>query len=87
MAIQLPDDTHRWRCGHCGNLTRFDVVRSRTAAEYWHFTMAGEPEITEAAVTSEDVLKVSCRWCGSSDKIELVARHDLQESPSEVGGP
>jgi hypothetical protein len=87
MAIQTPDADTRWRCGHCGNLTRFDVVRSRTVAEYWHFTLAGDPEITEVEVTAEDVQRVACRWCGATDRIELVPRHGLEESPSEVGGP
>ncbi|MFZ4511082.1 MAG: hypothetical protein ACOYNJ_08995 [Candidatus Nanopelagicales bacterium] len=36
MALTLPDEHHRWRCGHCGNLTRFDVVRRARTREYWH---------------------------------------------------
>ncbi len=87
MTVQLPDAHSRWRCGHCGNLTRFDVVRARTASEYWHFTIGGEPEIEEVEVTNEDLQQVSCRWCGASDRIEIVPRHGLEESPNEVGGP
>jgi len=87
MAVPLPDTDSRWRCGHCGNLTRFDVVRSRTVSEYWHFTIAGEPEVEEVAVDAEQVQQVSCRWCGSSDRIELVPRHSVGDSPAEVGGP
>lgn len=74
MAFTLPDATTRWRCGHCGNLTRFDVRRTRTVTEYWHFTIAGEPTIAETTVAAEEIASVSCRWCGSSDRIELVAR-------------
>jgi len=82
-----PADSSSNGSGHCGNLTRFDVVRTRTVSEYWHFTIAGEPEIEEVAVDSEQVQKVSCRWCGSSDRIELVPRHSVGDSPAEVGGP
>ncbi|MEZ5097584.1 MAG: hypothetical protein R2731_16715 [Nocardioides sp.] len=38
MSRPLPDETHRWRCHGCGNLTRFDVTRSRRTTEYWHLT-------------------------------------------------
>lgn len=70
----IPDGDSRWRCGHCGNLTRFDVLRSRTVAEYWHFTMAGEPVVEETEVRSETVERVTCRWCGAWDRIEVVPR-------------
>ena len=69
----LPADS-RWRCGHCGNLTRFDVLRSRRAQEYWHFTMSGEPEVEETEVRADIVEQVTCRWCGASDRIEIVPR-------------
>ena len=29
MTVALPDADTRWRCSRCGNLTRFDVVRSQ----------------------------------------------------------
>jgi hypothetical protein len=87
MGIQHPDSASRWRCGHCGNLTRFDVVRTRTVEEYWHFTMAGEPEVSEVAVASQEIRRVACRWCGATDRIEVIPRHGLADSPAEVGGP
>ena len=74
MALALPDDTHRWRCGGCGNLTRFDVTRTRRTTEYWHFDLAGAPAIEESTLRQESVEAVSCRWCGRSDAIELVSR-------------
>lgn len=82
MVPGLPDDTSRWRCGHCGNLTRFDVTRSRTTTEYWHFSLAGKPHVEETQVGAETVEKVLCRWCGATDRIELVPRPD----PSDPGG-
>ena len=84
-SIYLPGPDRRWRCGHCGNLTRFDVVRSSTVREYWHLTMAGEPEISETEVVSQDVLSVTCRWCGSGDRIEIVARPTGEDGVTEAG--
>lgn len=81
----LPGPDSRWRCGHCGNLTRFDVVRSRTVSEYWHFTMSGEPEVSEQDVVAEDVLSVTCRWCGAADRIEIVARPIGEDASGEAG--
>jgi hypothetical protein len=62
----------RFRCGQCGNLTRFDVVRSRRTREYWHFSIEGELTVEEEEVLDADREKVTCRWCGSSDQIEEV---------------
>ncbi len=72
----LPDQSHRWRCGGCGNLTRFDVTRSRRTTEYWHFDLAGEHNVDQAEVLAEAVESVRCRWCGRDDAVELIARAD-----------
>lgn len=71
-----PDAGTRWRCGGCGNLTRFDVTRATRRQEYWHFDLAGESRVEEAETLSEDLLEVACRWCGRSDAIEVVDRPD-----------
>ena len=76
MPATTPDETHRWRCGACGNLTRFDLTRTRRTAEYWHVDLAGQPRVEESEVLAEDVEQVTCRWCGRSDAIEVVARAD-----------
>ncbi len=73
----LPDAASRWRCGGCGNLTRFDVRRTRTTTEFWHFDLAGSHQVEETDVLDETVESVTCRWCGRSDAIELVARSDV----------
>ncbi|MCD4534679.1 hypothetical protein LRP67_11355 [Nocardioides sp. cx-169] len=80
----LPDPAHRWRCGGCGNLTRFDVTRTRRTQEFWHLDLAGEHAVESVEVLGEDVESVSCRWCGRSDAIETVARSDadLASDPS-----
>lgn len=73
-AIPGPDS--RWRCAHCGNLTRFDVTRTRTTAEYWHVSLSGDAEVERTDVLAESIDKISCRWCGASDAIEIVAKPD-----------
>jgi hypothetical protein len=81
LSVVLPDSESRWRCGRCGNLTRFDVVRSSRVQEFWHLDLAGEPLVEETVVVSETVESVSCRWCGAdSAAIETVPR-------PEAGGP
>ena len=80
MTPELPGATTRWRCAKCGNLTRFDVVRELRTREYWHFDLAGEPEVESSEALKDVVERVECRWCGAGDSIELVARPD-------AGGP
>ena len=82
MTAALPDAEHRWRCGGCGNLTRFDVTRTRKTTEYWHFDLAGEPAVEETELRSEVVEQVSCRWCGRDDAIELVDRSEAGSDPN-----
>ncbi len=48
MAASLPDASTRWRCGGCGNLTRFDVTRTRRTTEFWHFDLAGDHVVEES---------------------------------------
>jgi hypothetical protein len=80
MSISLPDNQHRFRCGRCGNLTRFDVVRTATVKEFWHVDMAGNAVVESSETTHEVVSNVSCRWCGAVDEVEQVLRPD-------AGGP
>jgi hypothetical protein len=70
----LPGPGERWRCGGCGNLTRFDVARTRRTVEFWHVDLAGEPSVEDTEVRDETVESVTCRWCGRSDAIETVPR-------------
>jgi hypothetical protein len=85
VRAQIPDATHRWRCGGCGNLTRFDVTRTRRTTEFWHFDLAGDHVVEEEAVRDESVETVSCRWCGREDAIELVARNEAGVDPHDQG--
>ncbi|WP_310527867.1 hypothetical protein [Nocardioides sp.] len=86
MTTQLPDENQRWRCGGCGNLTRFDVTRTRRTAEFWHFDLAGEHEVESTEVKDESVESVSCRWCGRSDAIEIVDRNEASIADDPTAG-
>ena len=82
MAVALPDASTRWRCAGCGNLTRFDVSAVRRTTEFWHFDLAGDHRVEESTTDDEDVLAVTCRWCGRSDAVELVSRAEADASGS-----
>lgn len=79
MAISLPTADTRWRCAQCGNLTRFDVLRTTRSEEYVHADLAGESRVEERRVLEDVVERVTCRWCGSTDQIELVPRPGAAE--------
>lgn len=89
MSLSLPDPQHRWRCGHCGNLTRFDVVRRSLTREFWHVDLAGDAVIDESQVLVDEVEGVCCRWCDKSDRIEVIHRPEPGhegDSPHDLGG-
>jgi len=50
------------------------VARTRRTTEFWHFDLAGDHRVEETSTEAEEVSSVTCRWCGRSDAIELVAR-------------
>lgn len=84
MAVPMPDESTRWRCAQCGNLTRFDVVRSRRTKEFWHFDLEGDSSVEGVELVSEDVADVVCRWCQTGASVELVAR-PAAGGPAEEG--
>ena len=73
----LPTATTRWRCTQCGNLTRFDVTRTRRTREFWHFDLAGDHVVEDIETLAETLEAVTCRWCGRTDTVEVVARADV----------
>jgi len=86
VTIQLPDDQQRWRCGGCGNLTRFDVTRTRRTTEYWHFDLGGDHQVEETELKSESVETVTCRWCGRTDAIEVIGRNEASAADDPTAG-
>jgi hypothetical protein len=82
VALSLPDAHTRWRCGGCGNLTRFDVTRTLRSTEYWHFDLAGDHRVEESATDVERLESVTCRWCGRRDAIEVIPRAEADARTS-----
>ncbi len=76
MSVAQPGPDTRWRCTQCGNLTRFDVLRSVRAQEYVHVDLAGRQVVEERQVLRDDAEHVTCRWCGGLDSVEVVPRPD-----------
>lgn len=74
MPVAQPGPESRWRCALCGNLTRFDVVRATRAKEYVHVDLAGVPVVEERESLDDVVDRVTCRWCGGVDTVEVVPR-------------
>lgn len=74
MAISAPDDSTRWRCSRCGNLTRFDVVRVTRSEQFWHFDLSGAVDIEQENALRDEIESVSCRWCAGTDTVEVVPR-------------
>ncbi|MDQ1705283.1 MAG: hypothetical protein QOF18_1649 [Frankiaceae bacterium] len=74
MPTPAPTEDTRWRCTACGNLTRFDVVRSTRTRDFVHADLAGAQAVEESEVLSDVVERVTCRWCNGVDTVELVAR-------------
>jgi hypothetical protein len=83
-APRIPGPGERWRCGGCGNLTRFDVTRSLRTTEFWHFDLAGDHRVEEQDVQSEQLESVSCRWCGRADAVVVVDRNDADVADAPV---
>lgn len=86
MPVAPPTPQTRWRCAACGNLTRFDVVRTRRLREYLHADLAGDPVVEESETLSDVVEHVTCRWCGAVDSVELVPRPDVPGADAAVTG-
>ena len=87
MAVPLPGPRSRWRCAHCGNLTRFDVVRTTRSEEFVHVDLAGNAVVDSRRVVSESADRVTCRWCGAVDAVERVPRPGVTAPTSTVGAP
>ena len=63
--------TIRYRCGACGNRTRFTVTATRRTRAFHHFTIGGELTIEDEELLDESVDSVACRWCGNGDAVEV----------------
>ena len=68
----------RYRCGGCGNLTRFDVTVTRQTRAFHHYSLGGSLQVEEEEVLAEHIDEVSCRWCGHGRAVEVM--RDSEES-------
>lgn len=77
----------RYRCAACGNLTRFDVVTDRRTRAFHHYSVGGELDVEDEEVLSEDVVEVTCRWCGHGRGVEVLDEAGARAAESSAGGP
>jgi hypothetical protein len=71
MPAPALEPGQRYECGACGNLTRFDVVKTTRTQSFYHFTISGLLSEEEVEVQDQTIEKVACRWCGREDVIEV----------------
>lgn len=62
----------RYRCAHCGNLTRFDVVTSERVRRFWHLDLGGAGAVERAEPLEVAVDAVECHWCATGAGVEVV---------------
>lgn len=84
LALGL-EPTHRFRCGACGNLTRFDVVTTERTRRFHHLELGGAGVVEEEEVLHRTVESVTCRWCGREDGIEVQPLDDHAAATSADG--
>jgi hypothetical protein len=70
-------DALRYRCGACGNLTRFDVVSTRRTRSFHHYSVGGDLTVEDEQLLSQVVEEVSCRWCGSDRAVEVLRESEV----------
>lgn len=75
----------RYRCGTCGNLTRFDVTSTRRTRAFHHFNLAGDVAIEDEEVLDEVVEEVVCRWCGTGRAVEVLTDGDAAAGGTAAG--
>lgn len=63
----------RYRCGACGNLTRFDVTTTRRTRAFHHYSVGGDLDVEDLEVLAEVVEAVECRWCGSGANVVVLS--------------
>lgn len=44
------------------------------ANEYWHVDLGGDVTVEEQHALHDEIEAVTCRWCGATDTVELIAR-------------
>ncbi|MGH2705519.1 MAG: hypothetical protein ACRDJ4_10625 [Actinomycetota bacterium] len=55
---------------------RFDVEERRHSRAFHHYTLGDELNVEQEEVLEWEVIRVTCRWCGSSTTIQTIAADD-----------
>jgi hypothetical protein len=76
----------RYRCNACGNLTRFDVTTDRRTRAFHHYSVGGALQVEDEVVLTEDVVEVSCRWCGHGRAVEAIDPADAEPAGAGDAG-
>ncbi len=74
----------RYRCGGCGNVTRFDVISRARTRRYLHFDLGGSAAVDEEEVLAAHVESVTCRWCARTDTVRI---EDAPAPPPDAAAP
>jgi len=87
--MKPPGEGLRPRCKACGNLTRWNVIRTVKFREYHHYDLSGDCRIEEPEVLLEVVNHVECRWCNGIDTLEWVEKplQSEEEGTSDAARP
>lgn len=72
-------DFSRYKCSNCGNVTRFDVLRTVKTRSFYHYSIGGELNIDSEEVLEDVVHEVTCRWCNSAKTVVEVASDSIVE--------
>lgn len=73
------DQVTRFRCTACGNLTRFDVTRTRRTRAFHHYSIGGELDVDDVEVLSDEIEEVVCRWCGSGASVVEITQDEITD--------
>lgn len=65
----MTDQSTRYRCTNCGNLTRFDVTEAKRTRSFHHYTVGGELRVESVEVLDAAIESVECHWCGHGDAV------------------
>jgi len=80
-----PNETPRYRCTACGNLTRFEVTLTRRTRAFHHYTIGGELSVEDPEVLDEQVESVVCRWCGTGASVVEIDAATADEVADHAG--
>ena len=83
-VLTYPGPVDRYRCTACGNLTRFDVTRTRRTHAFHHYTVGGELSMEDEVILSDVVECVACRWCGTGASVEVVTTEVVRDSAPDA---